>query len=99
MARVRRGRALRADLSEAEVVAPTVRSMMQPDPRSRRVVHELQKVAAVDVHERAMIAALEVHILGVDECLIQNGLDAIHLAERGHRTGLAIREQPADLLF
>jgi len=55
-------------------------------------VHELQEVAAVDVHERAMIATLEVHLFGINKRLIQDGLDAIHLAERRHRTGLAICE-------
>ena len=72
---------------------------MQADPRPRHVVHELQEVAAIDVHERAMIRTLAVHLLGLDKSVSRSGLDAIHLAERRHRTGLAICEDLGYFLF
>ncbi len=68
-------REISSELSPTRLVFPVIQAsfaVARADMRVRNVMHQMLKVAAGQVHERAMIAAFEVDVVGPLEAVVDD---------------------------
>ena len=63
------------------------------------VLSQLGKLSMPHMDQRLMIAALHVDLRLVIDALIDHNIEAVAIANRGHRAANAVHEQLRDLVF